>query len=268
MQALTEALASMKVAHELREQFESEMKTKAAQTTTQSESSISSATIPPPSVWSAPSKTLENKMRKLFRLIGTDDSSSADSAHVATIVNDAQSGRAHKRDIINALSVRSYEKERKARAEEVRRKVAETRSFHLRRVVQPVAVAPGEPIPTEDDELCRILELVSEEDAARERASEPKEPTAPTQIAATGGLRLPVVHSARKLKEIEAQRALEAEKEVQEFVTAFYVLDEEAGLGEIGEFNTVQYVSNLEDLFAFYLGSMHNYSNRDTTLTS
>lgn len=243
MQALTDALAGMKVAHELHEQFESETKQKSVETTAKGETSVSSASVAPASVWSAPSKTLENQMRKLFRLIGTDDRSSADGEHVATLVNDAQSGKAQSRDIINALSVRSYEKERKARAEEVRRKVAETRSFHLRRVVQPAASVPGEPVPTEDDELCRILELVSEEDAAREKAAlEPVAPIAPTQLAAAGGLRLPVVHSAKKLKELEAKRAMEVEQEA-EFVTAFYVLDEESGLNDVGEFQPVQYVT-------------------------
>jgi len=246
MQELNEALVSMKVAHELHRQFEEDMKQKAPETTSNGESNTTVAHVAPPSVWSAPSKVLENKMRKLFRLIGTDDASSAHNGLASTLVNDAQSGRVHTRDIINALSARSYDKERKARAEEVRRRVAETRSFHLRRVIQPVAQVPGEPVSTEDDELCRILELVHEEDVRREREAENPVPrVTPTRLAATGGLQLPVVHSAKKLKELDAIRIAEAEKEAGEFVTAFYVLDEESGLADIGEFTTVQYVTFL-----------------------
>jgi hypothetical protein len=253
MKALTEALQGMKVAKDLRSQFEDHLKSREPFTTSVQQEEAPSDTNPPavpPPIWSAPSKTLENQMRKLFRLIGTDDTSLPEGGRVSNLVNDVKSGKARHRDIINAISSRSYEKERKARAEEVQQKINETRSFHLLRVRQPVAAMPGEPVNDEDDEMCRILELVSHEKTNTNSEATATPSTSKRPIA--GGIQLPIVHSARKLKEMEAQQAVAAAVEESEFVTLYYVLDEGTALDAIGEFNSVQYV-NFSFLFFFLL---------------
>ena len=241
MEELTEALQGLKVAQEMHAQFEEHLrKTQqpvAPQPISTATSIPSDAVLPPPT-WSAPSKTLENQMRKVFRLIGSDDSKSEEGRRVSTLVNDVQSGKAQKRDLLLAVS-KTYESERKNRMAETRKQLAETRSYHLRRIQQQVARLPGE-YEDPDDEMVRMLELVSEENALKQAA--PSEPSPKKRPVPVGGLQLPVVHSSKKLKEMEEQRKAEAALEAAEYINFFYVLDDDSPLAELGEFDSVQYV--------------------------
>lgn len=243
MQELTDALQGMKVAQDLHQQFKDHLVQ--TQTTEGDKTAISAATATskatgPPATWSAPSKTIENQMRKVFRLLGSDDSKSEEGRRVATLVNDAQSGRVRKRDLILAVNGKTYESERKKRMAEAQRIISEKRSFHLRRVEQVVARLPGEYADPED-EMVRMLELFSNE---KETVPDASKAVTPQKKSAPGALQLPVVHSAKKLKEQQLQKEADEAKEASEFVTFFYVLDDDAPLAELGEFDAVQYVSH------------------------
>lgn len=242
MQELNDALQGLQVAQELHQQFKDHL-AKTQQPNAPQPISVateeSKSTDKPAPVWSAPSKTLENQMRKVFRLLGSDDSSSEEGRRVATLVNDAQSGRVQKRQLMMAASAKTYEGERKKRMADNQRQIAEQRFYHLRRVDQKVARLPGE-FEDPDDEMVRILELVSEtktisKDATTAPAPQ-KKPTLP------GGLQLPVVHSAKKLQAAQAQKEADVAKEAEEYVTFIYVLDDDSPITELGEFDSVQYV--------------------------
>lgn len=230
MKELTDALKELKVADELHQQFQAHLK---AQQPSKANNEIDKTqengpkTTVPPTVWSLPSKTLEKEMRKVFRLIGTDEDSK-------TLLNDVQSGRAKQRDIINAISKKSFEQERKARIAEFRKNLADQRSYHLLRVQQEVQRRPDEPVD-DDEGMCRILELVSKD------KSEKTEKPAPSKQSQVG-IQLPIVHSARKLKEMEQQRLAAEAADKDEYVTSYYVLDEYTQLEEIGDFTPLQYV--------------------------
>lgn len=248
MNELNEALQGLKVAQDLHQQFKEHLakaqsSNAAISTATTAEDTTTSGKPAP--VWSAPSKTLENQMRKVFRLLGSDDSSSEEGRRVATLVNDAQSGRVQKRQLMMAASVKTYEGERKKRMADTQRQLAEQRSYHLRRVDQKVARLPGE-FEDPEDEMVRILELVSETTTKSQDAPTTAAPA--KRPAFPGGLQLPIVHSAKKLQAMQAQKEAEAAKEAEDYVTFFYVLDDDSPIAELGEFDAVQYVFDFHQI--------------------
>jgi hypothetical protein len=228
MKALSEALQGLKMAEELHTQFQAHLKSTTVIEPSTSQAVPSSSDekpVVPPPIWSAPSKTLEKQMRKVFRLIGSDHDSK-------TLINDVQSGRAGQRDILHAISKRTYDKERKARAEAFHKKISDQRSYHLMRVQQEIQRLPNEPVDN-DEGMCRIIELVSKD--KDEIVATPVKPARPSD-----GAQLPVVYSARKLKQMEQQRLAAKAAEKSDFETVYYVLDDEAPLADLGEFNPVQ----------------------------
>lgn len=246
MQELTDAMQGMTMAQELHKQYEEHVKnTTASKATKQGEEAPSNEDKSglPPLPWALPSKSLESKMRKVFRLIGSDDASKPEGDHVATVLNDAQSGKMQRRDILQSLKPRTYEDGLRKRTEEAQKRVVQTRLGHLRRLQQEVVRVPGEAID-EDDELCRMLELVSDEYETNAKSEESSsKPVTPHKAASLGGLQLPIVHSAKKLKEMKEQEAIRAAQDAAEFVHHFYVLDDGASLNDLEAFDSVQYVN-------------------------
>lgn len=248
MQELTEALHSMNVAAELHMQFQEHLKQQQQQQPGASAAPSTSGPqekpgLPPP-VWSAPSKTVERQMRKLFRLIGSDDGSRTGSQTISTLVNELQSGKAQKKDLLKTASARSYDQERKARGMESKGRAEALRAFHLRRVPIPQNAQDD----SVDDEPCKMLELVvAEEDMGQERTTM-VENRYVRQIPS--GVKLPVVKSSRKIKE-QAELKAQGMDYDPEYVTAYYVLDDETQLESLQDFQSVVYVQ-------FYLLFQHH----------
>lgn len=240
MQELSETLQGLKVAQELHQQFEEHLRQQRALHGTENEGSINNvqnkSTLPDP-VWSAPSKTLENKIRRVFRLIGTDDAMHPEGDQIATLVRDVQSGRANRRDIQNILSKRSYDEERKSRTDETMEKNRETRSYHLRRVRSQINNGIDE--RNNDDEPFKMLELIRTGESALTNQS-PNVSSIGARAVASGGIKLPVVYSAKKLKEEREALVMEATLGADS-VTSYYILDEDAVPSQLDNFQAIKY---------------------------
>jgi hypothetical protein len=260
MQELTEALKGMKVAEELHEQFKAHLKQQSESKTSSSTSADTSTTSKPglpESTWSAPSKSLESSMRKIFRLIGTDDASLPDGKRISALVSDLQSGRAQRKDIVKSMkSSKSYENSKQARVDEAKARLESQRSYHLRRVSNVLEPSQFDDktnnLADEEEDLCKVLELVSKtKELPRPSPAQHSDPSIGARVV-PGGLKLPVVLSSRQVKENAEKKAAAAMGE-SEFVTSYYILEDgEDSFSDIADYQNIQYALISFMYYLFY----------------